>query len=126
MAKIRIRHSDDCPLITSRQFLEEKGMPAEEIAKYDDDVLETRMRIIHEGSDVDPQLFETQVPPDAVAAVHCHEEDEIMYVLDGEMLLGSNRKLCRGDSMFIAANTMYGFTAGADGVSFLNFRPRKC
>lgn len=126
MAKIRIREAKDCPLITSRQFLEEKGMPPEEIAQYNDDVLETGMRIIHEGSDTDPQLFETQVPPNAVAAVHCHEEDEIMYILSGEMRLGSNRKLGAGASLFIAAKTMYGFTAGPEGLSFLNFRPRKC
>lgn len=125
MAKIRIREAKDCPLITSRQFLEEKGMSADEIAQYDDDVLETKMRILHEGSATDPQLFETQVPANAVAAVHCHEEDEIMYILAGEMVLG-NRSLGPGSSMFIAANTKYGFRAGPDGLSFLNFRPHKC
>jgi mannose-6-phosphate isomerase-like protein (cupin superfamily) len=125
MAKIRIREEADCRLMTSREFLEEKGMPEADIAKFSDDALATRMRIFHEGDDRTPQLFETQVPPNAEAAVHCHEEDEIMYILDGEMILG-NRSLRRGGSMFIAAQTMYGFKAGPEGVSFLNFRPKKC
>src|SRR5687767_5843558 len=92
LAKIRIREPKDCPMVTSREFLEQKGFSPEQIAEFDDDVLETKMRIFHEGSESAPQLFETQVPPNAVAAVHCHEEDEIMYILDGEMLLG-NRAL---------------------------------
>jgi hypothetical protein len=58
---------------------------------------------------------------DAEAGIHSHTEDEIIFVTDGGIRLGS--KLCgSGTALAIAANTLYGFTAGPDGLKFVNFR----
>ncbi len=53
--------------------------------------------------------------------VHSHTEDEIIFVRAGSMRLG-NRLCGPGTTLAIAANTKYGFKAGPEGLSFVNFR----
>lgn len=56
--------------------------------------------------------------------VHSHTEDEIIFVTDGQIRLGS--RLCGpGTALAIAADTLYSFTAGPEGLSFVNFRASK-
>ena len=125
MKKIRIHLEGDCPAVTVEQLLRDKGSPEEHIRSLPEEALEAKMRIFEEGTDSSPQLFESQVPPNTVAPIHSHEQDEIIYILEGEMLLGQ-KSLTKGSSLFVAANARYGFQAGAEGVRFLNFRPRRC
>ncbi|MDE2405671.1 MAG: hypothetical protein KGM17_13470 [Sphingomonadales bacterium] len=64
------------------------------------------------------------LPPDTLdsgAGVHCHSEDEIIFVIDGEIRLG-NRISGPGTALFIAAGTMYAFLPGPAGLHFINFR----
>lgn len=68
-----------------------------------------------------PQLVELRMGPDEEIELHCHDEDEIMYVLSGEMRLGS-RTVGPGACIYIGGGVFYGFKAGAEGVHFLNFR----
>lgn len=53
--------------------------------------------------------------------VHAHSEDEIIFVTKGEMRLG-NRSVGAGTALAIAADTLYGFSPGPEGLSFINFR----
>ena len=57
----------------------------------------------------------------AERGVHSHTEDEIIFVIGGEIRLGS-RIYGPGTALAIAADTLYGFTAGPAGLSFVNFR----
>jgi hypothetical protein len=50
-----------------------------------------------------------------------HRTDEIIYVIEVELHLGA-RVLRAGSSVYIPANTLYSFTAGPNGLRFLNFR----
>jgi hypothetical protein len=84
-----------------------------------------RRCVFEEGAASSPQLFESQVPPDLTAPIDLLDEDEIHYVLEGEMVFGNN-SYGKGSSIFVAANTRYGFRAGPQGARFLNFRPRRC
>jgi uncharacterized cupin superfamily protein len=68
--------------------------------------------------------MELRYEPHAEIQIHAHDEDEIIYVLAGEMHLG-NRVLCPGSTVAIAGKTFYGFKAGPTGLQFLNFRPRQ-
>lgn len=68
-------------------------------------------------------LLEIYYPPDAVITVHAHEEDEIIYVVDGAIRLG-NRLYPKGSSVFVARQTLYGFEAGPEGLHMVNFRAR--
>jgi len=80
--------------------------------------------IFHQpGDDVTPQLFEVEYGPDARIALHAHDEDEIMYVVAGEMRFGTE-VLKPGSSVYIPGGAYYSFRTGSDGLRFLNFRPR--
>ena len=81
-------------------------------------------RIHHPGSETDLQMFEVRVPPNHVVETHAHDEDEIVYILEGAMILGA-RVLKAGSSAMIPGKTLYGFSAGSDGLVFLNFRARR-
>jgi quercetin dioxygenase-like cupin family protein len=67
------------------------------------------------------QLFEIKVPPHGEAAPHAHTSAEIILVTAGEFVLGK-RRYGPGTAIYIDADTLYGFRAGPDGASFLNFR----
>lgn len=74
---------------------------------------------LHENSFPPPT---EAAPPDAEAGVHCHSEDEVIFVIDGQIRLG--QKLYEpGTAVGIAANTFYSFTPGPAGLKFINFRP---
>lgn len=57
------------------------------------------------------------------AAPHSHDEDEIIFVLEGEMLVGT-KSVKAGTAVAIDKDTVYGFAIGPDGLEFLNFRAR--
>lgn len=81
-------------------------------------------RMHHPGGDADLQMFEVRVPPGYTVESHAHDEDEIVFVLDGEMVLGA-RVLTAGSSVKIPGKTLYSFSAGSEGLRFLNFRGRR-
>ena len=73
-------------------------------------------------------LHENHFPPgmvltseQAARGIHSHSEDEIIFVTAGAMRLGA-RLVGPGTAIAIAADTLYGFTAGPEGLSFVNFR----
>ena len=77
-------------------------------------------------------LQESQLPGMAAAppdeknktGVHAHAEDEIIFVTRGQIRLG--RKLYGpGTALGIAADTLYSFSPGPEGIEFLTFRPAK-
>ncbi len=68
-----------------------------------------------------PGAPEPATPEEQSVGVHSHSEDEIIFVVSGEIRLG--RKLYpAGTAIAIAADTLYSFTAGPDGMRFINFR----
>lgn len=79
---------------------------------------------IHEpGDDETLQLFEVDFEPGCRVQLHAHDEDEIIYILRGELHFG--RQVLRpGSSLFIKGKAFYSFSAGPEGLRFLNFRPR--
>jgi hypothetical protein len=60
-------------------------------------------------------------PDDLTVGVHSHSEDEIIFIVSGQIRLG--RKLFpQGTAIAIPGGTLYSFTAGPDGMAFVNFR----
>lgn len=53
--------------------------------------------------------------------IHSHTEDEVIFVTDGQIRLGM-KLYGPGTAIAIASGTLYSFTPGPDGVSFVNFR----
>jgi quercetin dioxygenase-like cupin family protein len=124
MAKLQITETDSLQWMAAKAGHERaSGESTIEPANQEAD---ERMchRIHHPGSDTELQMFEVRVPPKHVVESHAHDEDEIVYVLEGEMILGA-RVLKAGSSAMIPGNTLYGFSAGSDGLVFLNFRARR-
>ncbi|MBV1917848.1 MAG: cupin domain-containing protein [Sphingomonadaceae bacterium] len=57
----------------------------------------------------------------AGVGVHSHSEDEIIFIISGQIRLG--RKLFpEGTALAIPADTLYSFTPGPEGMRFINFR----
>ena len=60
--------------------------------------------------------------PHQHVAPHTHSQDEVIYILEGGLTLG-DRTCGPGTFIFIEGNTEYEFTAGDQGLRFLNVRP---
>lgn len=58
---------------------------------------------------------------DQERGIHSHSEHEIIFVTDGQIRLGA-KLYGPGTAVAIAADTLYSFTGGPDGLSFINFR----
>jgi hypothetical protein len=76
---------------------------------------EVRSRVYHPGSETELQMLEVNLPPDFEVDSHAHCEAEIIYVTKGELHFGS---------VFIDADTLYGFRSGSMQTQFINFRAR--
>ena len=85
--------------------------------------LDSSMAFHEFGSANELQLAELDYVPGAEAVVHKHDDDEIIYVLRGEMHLGDH-VLGPGSSVYIPGDTYYGFKAGPEGLRIVNFRAR--
>ncbi len=72
----------------------------------------------------EPQLFEVKASPNLQGEVHAHEQDEIIYIVAGQMIFGRH-VLNPGDSIAVPGMVLYSFKAGPEGVQFINFRPQK-
>jgi hypothetical protein len=59
--------------------------------------------------------------PHSELGLHYHDEDEIIVVTGGEIILGP-RSYGPGTAIAIARNTRYGFRTGPEGMTFINFR----
>jgi quercetin dioxygenase-like cupin family protein len=119
VGKIRIHPVQDIEL---KKIGDRAGTPRHKAFDLmDQSELDSSMTFHEFGSEHVLQLAELQYIPYAKAVVHKHDDDEIIYVLSGEMHLG-NQVLEAGSSMYIPGNTYYGFTAGPKGLRVLNFR----
>jgi mannose-6-phosphate isomerase-like protein (cupin superfamily) len=80
-------------------------------------------KIREPGSESAPQLVELRYHAYEVIELHCHDQDEILYILEGAMQVGG-RTLGPGATLSIAGGVFYTFEAGPEGLHLLNFRPR--
>jgi quercetin dioxygenase-like cupin family protein len=76
---------------------------------------------IFPGGTDELQLLEVHLPAHAEVRPHAHSLDEIIVVIEGELRFGA-RTCGPGSSVYIGADTLYGFRAGPEGVTYRNFR----
>ena len=67
-------------------------------------------------------VFIMNFEPGFATELHSHSEDEVMYVLEGEMRM-DDQVMGPQSILLIRKNSEYKFTAGDEGVRFLNIRP---
>ena len=120
MVKVRLTTSEQCEWVVSGQ----RGITEEERAKLRKGELTSEFKVREPGSEQTPQLVELRYQPNAEIRVHSHDEDEIIYILEGSMRV-NNRMVGPGACLYIAGRTFYGFHAGPEGLHILNFRPRQ-
>lgn len=125
MARIQIASVASMEWVASRQGeVADGGFDRDAFVVVPADSPEPVARFHHAGSETSPQLIEIKLPPGDKVAPHAHDEDEIIVVLEGELLLGA-RTVESGGSVYVPGNTLYSFTAGPTGLRYLNFRPRQ-
>jgi hypothetical protein len=82
-----------------------------------------QVRYYFPGTEDTPALIEVNASPEKPSIPHAHYEHEIVYILEGSLILG--RRVCGpGTAIHVPAETLYCFRVGPDGVRYLNFRPR--
>ncbi len=118
MGKVKIVEAGATPWLAVRDVVD--PAVAEKMSQAERD---GQVRIFHAGTEHSPQLFEARLEPNLEVEVHAHEENEIIYVLEGKLLIGK-KSLGPGASIFVEGGTLYGFRSGPNGLHFLNFRPR--
>jgi quercetin dioxygenase-like cupin family protein len=116
MSKVRVHASEDIAWKRLRDLY-----PPEMAREISDEELDSSLSYHENGSDGDLHLSELDYQPGATFDLHAHDQDEIIYVVGGSMVLG-NRILGPGSSVYIARDTLYGFAAGDDGLRILVFR----
>lgn len=115
MGKVKIVEADTVPWQAVADAVAPEVAARMSRAERDADV-----RIMH-ASVGGLQLFEARIAANEEIALHAHAADEVIYILEGELIIGRKR-LGPGASVFVAGHTLYGFRSGAQGVRFLNFR----
>ncbi|MCB2073791.1 MAG: cupin domain-containing protein [Novosphingobium sp.] len=119
MARVRLTTEDQQSWIVSG----ERNISEDERGKLRSGELTSEYRLREPGSDDFPQLVELRYQPDSEIRLHSHDEDEIIYVLEGAMRI-NNRTVGPGACLTIPGGVFYGFHAGPEGLRILNFRPR--
>jgi mannose-6-phosphate isomerase-like protein (cupin superfamily) len=119
MGKVRLTTGDQQEWILSG----ERQLDDAERGKLRQGELTSSYRIREPGDAASPQLVELTYEPGAEIQTHCHDEDEIIYVLSGAMVIGA-RTVGPGACLTVPGKTFYGFHAGPEGLHLLNFRAR--
>lgn len=118
MSNVSIRKAED------RQWrIAAEAAPDVDRNKFSEGELASQVCIHQMGDESNLQLFGVRFPPDAFVRPHAHEQDEIIYIVAGEMRFGTE-VLHAGSSVKIAGGALYSFSAGPEGLEILNFRPR--
>ena len=115
MSKVRVHPSAEIDWVTLRSLY-----PADMAAKMTDAELDSTMSWDEAGTDGSLHLSEYKYLANANFNLHAHDLAEIIYVLEGSMIFG-NRELGPGSSVYIGADTLYGFAAGEKGLRILIF-----
>src|SRR5579864_4131422 len=85
MAKVRLTTGDQQDWIVSG----ERQLDDAERGKLGQGELTSSYRVREPGDASSPQLVELRYEPGAVIQPHCHDEDEIIYVRSGAMVIGA-------------------------------------
>jgi quercetin dioxygenase-like cupin family protein len=77
--------------------------------------------LLNQSSDNGYSLVQVTAAPHTVMQRHKHNVDQIVWCVAGSMTQG-NRLIEAGSGYFTPANQAYGYEAGPDGVTVLEFR----
>ena len=79
---------------------------------------DSRYKLLAAGKNV-PTVLIAEFEPDHRQEAHSHPTSEVLYILRGEVTIGTTRS-CAGTMVFVEKDTTYGpLIAGPKGVRFL-------
>jgi quercetin dioxygenase-like cupin family protein len=64
----------------------------------------------------------SELPPNFRIDAHKHSHDEVIMLLGGSCTVDGGTEMKANDAVCISGGTVYGFTAGNDGMRFLTIR----
>ena len=110
MGKAIIQHIDDAPWVRG-------GPRAEGVAQHPEGGGQL-VGDLEQG----PWVHVNWLPGGLVAPPHQHDQDEILFILEGGLSMGG-RRCGPGTVVYLERATQYGFSVWDEGVRFLNIRP---
>jgi quercetin dioxygenase-like cupin family protein len=87
-------------------------------ARYDGDDRGLRFKRLLHHAPAMPNMQRTEYRPHHHEPPHSHPEDEVLFVLSGELFHG-REKLTFGDAIYVARDTTYSLRTGEVGASFV-------
>ena len=124
MGSIRFFHADELSHVRVRD-LYDTSTDSDITQKPPEDEMDGQsVGFIFPGNESELQLFEVKCEPNMKFNTHTHDEDQIFYVVAGDMFFGC-RRFTTGSAIYVPGRTLYSFTSGPDGLRVLNFRPRR-
>ena len=109
MAKVIVVRDADCPW--------EQVSPSWQ-AKYADEDRGLRFKRLLAGAPAMPNMQRTEYMPRHHEPPHSHPEDEVLFVLSGELFHGRD-KMTFGDVIYVARDTTYSLRTESAGASFV-------
>jgi quercetin dioxygenase-like cupin family protein len=98
--------------------LEWQSVPGTWAGKVADGEPDVRFKLFSTGAPAVPTGQLIDYEPGHIEALHSHEEDEIFYILSGELEIG-DIKAKAGMLVYIEAGTKYGPSTNESGCRFL-------
>lgn len=87
-------------------------------ATYADEDRGLRFKRLLPSAPAMPNMQRTEYMPNHHEPSHSHPEDEVLFVLSGELFLGRH-KHGFGDVIYVARDTTYSLRTEAEGASFV-------
>ncbi len=87
-------------------------------AKYKDDDRGLRFKRLLQSAPAMPNMQRTEYMSQHHEPPHSHPEDEVLFILSGEMFHGRDR-LVAGDAIYIARDTTYSLRTEDAGAEFI-------
>src|SRR5688500_14393132 len=116
MSEVTFNHFDTVPWVDETK---KKAVPAEVIA--DAAKAGARRKIVAEG-ETGIYLQYSDLPACFRIDAHAHSHDEVITLISGSCTVDGGTPMGASDTVCIKGGTVYGFTAGPEGMVFLTIR----
>jgi quercetin dioxygenase-like cupin family protein len=116
MSEVTFNHFDTVPWVDETK---KKAVPAEVIAEAAK--AGARRKMLAQG-ETGIYVQYSELPPNFRIDAHAHSHDEVITLISGSCTVDGGTTMRASDTVCIKGGTVYGFTAGDDGMVFLTIR----
>ena len=116
MSDVTFNHFDTVPWVDEKK---KKGVPDDVIAEAAK--AGARRKMLATG-ETGIYVQYSELPPGFRIDAHAHSHDEVITMISGSCTVDGGTTMGANDSVCIKGGTVYGFTAGPEGMVFLTIR----